>query len=38
MNCGICDKKVKKLIKIDDIIVCHICRKIWIAAFNKLHN
>ena len=38
MQCGVCNKKVLKDIKIDDIQTCYTCRKIWIDAFHKMRK
>jgi hypothetical protein len=36
MNCGVCNKVMRKDVKIDDIRTCYVCRKIWIDNFNKM--
>ena len=38
MNCGICNKKVRKDVKIEDIQMCHKCKNVWLHNFNKIHN
>ena len=38
MNCGVCNKTMRKEVKIDDISTCHICRKIWVENYKKMHK
>ena len=38
MECGICNKCMKKDIKIDDIRTCYQCRMIFVKAYNKIHR
>ncbi len=38
MNCGVCNRVMRKDIKIDDVPTCHVCKKIWVDNFNKYHN
>lgn len=35
MNCGVCNRRVIKDIKIDDVRTCHICRKIWVNGLKQ---
>ena len=35
MNCGVCNKPMRKNIMIDEVPTCNVCRKIWINGFNK---
>ena len=36
MNCGVCNKPMRKDIKIDDVRTCYVCRKIWLDNFKKM--
>lgn len=38
MNCGVCNRRVIKDIKIDDVRTCHICRKIWVNGLKQSRN
>jgi hypothetical protein len=38
MQCGICNRTMKKDIKIDDIRTCYDCRMVFIKGFKKMHK
>jgi len=38
MECGICNKCMKKDIKIDEIRTCYECRMIFVNGFKKIHK
>jgi len=38
MNCGVCNKVMRKNVKIDDIPTCSECAKIWIKGFYKMRE
>jgi hypothetical protein len=38
MNCGVCNKVMRKDINIDGIMTCNVCRKIWVDGFNKMRE
>jgi hypothetical protein len=38
MNCGVCNRVMRKDVKIDDVQTCHVCRKIWIENFKKMRK
>jgi hypothetical protein len=35
MNCGVCNKRVLKDIKIDDVRTCYTCRMIFINGLKQ---
>ena len=38
MNCGVCNKIMRKKVTIDDVPTCSECRKIWVDGFNKMRE
>ena len=38
MNCGVCNKPMRKDIKIDEVRTCFRCRMVWIKGFIKMRE
>jgi|LakMenEpi03Aug12_release.lakeMendotaPanAssembly.Ray.scaffolds.fasta_scaffold5402417_1 hypothetical protein len=38
MNCGYCNRKVRKEIKIDNILLCHECKKETLKDLGKIYD